>query len=40
MTDESTNRLAARAATLAGLAQRPAMTPDQATAMPGVPDQH
>ncbi|HEX2319556.1 MAG TPA: 3-keto-5-aminohexanoate cleavage protein [Streptosporangiaceae bacterium] len=37
---QSNAELVERAATLAGLAQRPAMTPDQARAMLGVPDRH
>ncbi len=36
----SNAELVERAAALAGLAQRPAMTPDQARAMLGVPDRH
>src|SRR5215468_2598285 len=36
----SNAELVERAATLADLAQRPAMTPDQARAMLGVPDRH
>ncbi|HEX9519086.1 MAG TPA: 3-keto-5-aminohexanoate cleavage protein [Streptosporangiaceae bacterium] len=32
--------LVERPATLAGLAHRPTMTPDQARAMLGVPDRH
>jgi uncharacterized protein (DUF849 family) len=37
---QSNAELVERAATLAGLAQRPPMTPDEARAMPGVPDRH
>jgi len=37
---QSNAELVERAATLAGLAQRPVMTPDQARAMLGVPDRH
>jgi len=37
---QSNAELVERAATLAGLAQRPPMTPDQARAMLGVPDRH
>jgi 3-keto-5-aminohexanoate cleavage enzyme len=37
---QSNAELVERAATLAGLAQRPAMTPDEARTMLGVPDRH
>ena len=37
---QSNAELVERAATLAGLAQRPVMTPDQARSMLGVPDRH
>jgi uncharacterized protein (DUF849 family) len=37
---QSNAELVERAATMAGLAQRPPMTPDEARAMLGVPDRH